>query len=149
MPDQGSNNDLSYLPNHQITANSFYSHVSCDGSCFVWDSSRRLHHPNELLTHTVYGPSRVGSLHGDHLIGLDANTECLCAFSQPFARALGVHAGVAYCLLKKPVTRQLQVFWYAHISECGGLHDRKMLVWARSCTMLDIWEGRWQRQTKK
>ena len=30
------------------------------------------------------------------------------------------------------------VVWYAHISECGVLHDRKMLVWTRSRTMLYI-----------
>lgn len=28
---------------------------------------------------------------------------------------------------EKQVSRQLQVFWYAHISKCGILHDRKML----------------------
>ena len=53
---------------------------------------------------------------------------------------------------EKQVTRQLQVFWYAHISECGGLHDRKIFERTRSCTMLGSWEGkmeRWQRQTKK
>ena len=43
---------------------------------------------------------------------------------------------------EKQVTRQLQVFWYAHISECGGLHDRKIFERTRSCTMLGSWEGK-------